>query len=102
MPMTCAECRFQMYGECRRYAPKPWTTRPFKNGEVEVVPLWPAVEIYSDGCGEFMPPELPPAREPYTGPLPCPTCDSPNGKEHAKKGLDGDCPTCGATDEIPF
>lgn len=102
MQLTCAECRFQMYGECRRYAPRPLTTASDPRLTEDLKPVWPNVQIYSDGCGEFMPPEPPPAREPYTGPLPCPTCDSPNGKEHAKKGLNGDCPTCGATDEIPF
>lgn len=106
MQLTCAECRFQMYGECRRHAPRAWPETIYhheRSNSYDLKARWPSVEIYSDGCGEYE--AAPPAEAPPAATMtePCATCGSTDGgKTYFKPGMQGDCPTCGATDEIPF
>lgn len=98
----CSDCRFQRYGECRRYAPRPVLGPRLKDPEATTAATWPQVKAYVDGCGEFeaIPPAPPPADR-YTGPWPCTECGSPTGQLR-NDTIDEDCKVCGAASEIPF
>lgn len=105
MENRCDSCRFQFYGQCRRYAPRPSVGMRYAE-HVEHVPNWPAVKIYEDGCGEFEPqPPAPPPKEFDAKPTkaaPCVRCKSIDGKTFLTTQDFSECPHCGATDEIPF
>lgn len=100
----CEACRFQMYSQCRRYAPRPVIDR--MDDPRDVKPRWPDVSIYEDGCGEFEPiPPAPPPKEYAVKPTPenpCHCCRSIDGKTFLTTQPFSECAACGATDEIPF
>jgi len=62
--MTCADCRFQTEGHCRRYPPLAMFG-PGPMGRPQVVSAWPPIP--ADGlCGEYKP--TAPARQAVTIP----------------------------------
>ena len=109
MAEACFNCRFfedidPGGGLCRSLPPKVFIV-PGDDDPVKA--LWPRVS-HDDWCGKREPDERgayekPPAevmQPPFDEP--CAECGSLDGKEYFKAGMSGDCPTCGATDEIPF
>lgn len=101
---NCADCRFQMFGQCRRYAPRARVD--IVRLEIADHPQWPEVKIYEDGCGDFEPiTPAPPTKEFPIKPTkddPCPGCLSHDGKIFMAERPWSECASCGATDEIPF